>query len=98
LDSEDFAARTKRNVIDSDATLILYGDTLEGGTLLTARYAARIGKPSYRVRLAGRPSFLACSHWLIENKIEVLNVAGPRASKDPLIYERTRRFLMQLFG
>jgi Circularly permutated YpsA SLOG family len=97
-DTHDYAARTKRNVLDSDATLVLYSNTLEGGTMLTAKYAARIGKPSCRVRLAGRPSFLACSHWLIENKVEILNVAGPRASKDPVIYERTWRFLMQLLG
>lgn len=98
MDSDDYSARTKQNVIDSDATLILYGEELEGGTLMTARYATRIGKPSYRLRLVGRSSFLACSYWLIENKVEVLNVAGPRASKDPLIYERTRRFLLQLLG
>ncbi len=98
MDSDDYSARTKQNVIDSDATLILYSEKLEGGTLLTARYAANIGKPSYRLQLARRSSFLACSQWLIENKVEVLNVAGPRASKDPLIYERARRFLLQLLG
>ncbi len=97
-DTQDYAARTKRNVVDSDATLVVYSHTLEGGTMLTAKYAARIGKPSYRVPLVGRPSFLACSQWLIENKVEILNVAGPRASKDAVIYDRTWRFLMQLLG
>ena len=35
--------------------------------------------------------------WLKDNKIETLNVAGARASKDPAIYEATRKLLETLF-
>ena len=31
--------------------------------------------------------------WLTNNKIKVLNVAGPRLSKDPKIYDATMRLL-----
>ena len=39
-DSDDYAVRTLLNVSDSDATLLLNMGTLEGGSLLTKKYAA----------------------------------------------------------
>jgi hypothetical protein len=33
------------------------------------------------------------SNWIDAKKIKILNVAGPRASKDPRIYDATRRLL-----
>jgi Circularly permutated YpsA SLOG family len=96
--SEHYADRTRQNVIDSDGTLILYGNRLEGGTLMTARYAEEQGKAVFRVRLSGRVSYIACIEWLEAKKIRVLNIAGPRASKDRQIYEKSLRFLRQLLG
>ncbi len=96
--SDHYADRTRQNVLDSDGTLILYNHRLEGGTLLTARFADEQGKANYRVRLSGRVSFVACVEWLVEANIRVLNVAGPRASKDPNIYVKSKRFLRQLLG
>lgn len=97
-DSEQYADRTRQNVLDSDGTLILYGDRLEGGTLLTARFADGQGKANHRVRLSGRISFVACIEWLADQNIRILNVAGPRASKDPEIYSKAKSFLKQLLG
>ena len=34
--------------------------------------------------------------WLIDNHIKVLNIAGPRGSQSPDIYEKTRKFLKTL--
>jgi hypothetical protein len=45
LDSRDYAARTERNVVDSDATVIVCRGPLAGGTALTARLARARGKP-----------------------------------------------------
>jgi predicted Rossmann fold nucleotide-binding protein DprA/Smf involved in DNA uptake len=98
LESENYADRTRQNVFDSDGTLILYGDRLEGGTLLTARFAASVGKPCHRVRLAGKPSLRSCLEWISRNEIHVLNIAGPRASKEPASYEKSLKFLRRLFG
>ena len=36
------------------------------------------------------------SSWILENKIEVLNVAGPRASMDPDIYQSVTHILGQI--
>lgn len=98
LDSDFYADRSRRNVDDTDGTMILFQGKLEGGTLLTARYAAGVGKPCHRVRLDGRPSFMACGDWLSQNEIRTLNIAGPRSSKDPAVYDRAKLFLLQLFG
>jgi hypothetical protein len=34
--------------------------------------------------------------WLQANRVAVLNIAGPRESKRPGIYQRARDFLVQL--
>lgn len=39
-DSDDYAVRTLLNVVDSDATLLLNMDTLDGGSLLTKKFVA----------------------------------------------------------
>ena len=96
--SDYYADRTRQNVLDSDGTLILYGNRLEGGSLLTAKFAEAQGKAVHRVRLSGRVSYVACIEWLANESIRVLNIAGPRASKDPHIYAKSLRFLRQLLG
>ena len=50
-DSSDYPARTEQNVIDSDATLILYEGRLKGGTLLTRRICRRLKRPHLVVRI-----------------------------------------------
>jgi hypothetical protein len=35
--------------------------------------------------------------WIFQNEIEVLNVAGPRASKDPKIYEATYNVINSVY-
>lgn len=47
------------------------------------------GKPWFHVDLNKLPTFHAAiiiEEWISKNGIETLNVAGPRASKDPQIY------------
>ena len=94
--SRDYAQRTEWNVRDSDATLIVSDRPLEGGTLLTARLAARKGKAVLVVEpgkaLRGG-KFLA---WLGRNRVRVLNVAGPRGSRHPGVYAQAKRVLAEL--
>ena len=97
-ESDSYADRTRRNIIDSDGTLLLYGRRLEGGSLLTARLALSLGKPCYRVGLTGQVSYLACLDWLVQHRVRRLNVAGPRASKEPQIYAQAHRFLRLLLA
>src|SRR3989304_5681242 len=50
-DSPDYTIRTERNVLDSDATLILCRGPLSGGTLLTFHFAKQHQKPCLVVDL-----------------------------------------------
>lgn len=90
--SDEYSRRTELNVMDSDGTLILSHGALTGGSALTEKLARKHGKPVLHINLSRKPEFQATvdiTHWLGANHIEVLNVAGPRASKDPKIYEAT---------
>jgi predicted Rossmann fold nucleotide-binding protein DprA/Smf involved in DNA uptake len=106
MESELYADRTRQNIIDSEGTLILYHERLQGGTLLTSRFAEQQNKPCHKVRLTRVPQpsgskslavkIKAARKWLYENKIYTLNVAGPRGSKEPEIYLRAKEFLKLL--
>jgi hypothetical protein len=88
-ESPDPAERTRRNVADSDATLILSHGALQGGSNLTREEAARLAKPCLWLDLEQLPFEPAVERvlaWLEQHAIRVLNVAGPRASEDAEIY------------
>lgn len=96
-DSSEYKVRTARNVEDSDATLILHERPLSGGTLLTKRIAARLGKPCGCFRI-GPESVSAIREWLSEIRPETLNIAGPRNSLAPGIEQRAEELLVQVFS
>ena len=85
-ESREYAARTERNVIDSDGTLIISRGPLTGGSALTMRLARKRGRPALHVDLELRagsgPGFVIddIRAWIARNHIAVLNIAGPRAS------------------
>jgi hypothetical protein len=91
-----YRQRTRRNVEDSDGTLIVNLGELDGGTLATQDFARQRSKPYLVVQLDARittdvaTSVLA---WLREHVIKTLNVAGPRESKRPGIYRLTGELL-----
>lgn len=82
----NYQVRTRRNIEDSDGTLILNVGKLEGGTALTADLARQIGKPCLIVASEEGIEPATFQNWLVANSITVLNVAGPRESKQPGIY------------
>lgn len=88
--------RTAANVRDSDATLILSHGRLTGGSLYTREEADRLGRPclhlDLRIRSSGEAVEIAGA-WLDENSVQILNVAGPRASKDPKAYTAAAQLL-----
>lgn len=90
------AQRTRANVKDSDATLIISQGPLTGGTALTQRIAREKHKPCLVVDPTDCSAVDIANTWLKKNEIKVLNVAGPRASNDPKIYELSRQFLRKL--
>jgi hypothetical protein len=95
-DSPDYAVRTERNVLDSDATLILCRGQPTGGTELTLRLAQRHGKSHLAVDLQQPIDQQALRRWLAEHGRGTLNVAGPRESQSPGIHAEAREFLRRL--
>jgi hypothetical protein len=92
-DSTDPAVRTERNVVESDGTLLLCRGPLAGGSALTLALAKRHRKPFLLVNEM-RPAAAAAVHdWIAHHRIAVLNVAGPRASNAPRIFEWARDYL-----
>ena len=90
MPTENYAERTEQNVVDSDGTLIISRGTLSGGTEYTRKMVLKHGKQMLHIDLALVPNPMDAASlitsWLEMHRIEVLNVAGPRASKDPAIY------------
>lgn len=81
-----YEERTLRNVLDSDGTAILHQGILEGGTRRTAEHCARHGKPHLLIDASaclpdGAAAEIAA--FVERERVSVLNVAGPRASKWP---------------
>jgi len=90
LKSGAYPNYTERNVINSDGTLIISHGKLKGGSSLPRRLAKKYNRQFLHISLDETPAFIAASkinNWIIEYDIEILNVTGSRASKDPKIYE-----------
>lgn len=99
--SASYRVRTRRNVEDSDGTLILSPFEPTGGTLLTARHAERIGRPLLQIRLdsAGDGAALeAICAWLETFPGGRMNVAGPRESGAPGIQETCRSMIARVIS
>ncbi len=99
MESCDYAARTVANVETADATLILTrGKALSGGTRLTHRLAQSSGNPLRVVDLTNHSveDVDAVRAWIVEHKIRVLNVAGPRESTAPGIQDEAKEFVGRL--
>ena len=77
--SEGYEERTKKNVDDSDGTLILaFGETLSGGTNLTALYATNSKKPVLQIDISKKDfDVKEFWRWIEEHNVKTLNVAGP---------------------
>lgn len=91
-----YRQRTRRNVADSDATLIVNLGELDGGTLATQVFAEKSGKPCLVVQAdPGISEGMVDSviAWLRQHDVKILNVAGPRESKRPGICRLTSEML-----
>jgi len=96
--SESYEQRTEWNVRDSDGTLVITKGEPTGGTAFTIEIAGKYGRPVLAIDLARgeSPEDMASRicEWLVEHKIQTLNVAGPRASTPPGIYEASRSIML----
>ena len=85
--------RTEMNVIDSDATLIVYIEHMDLGTLATKDLAFEHRKPLFIWKIGKINNVLQFKKWMYSNDVQVLNIAGPKASSTPDIYGETIELL-----
>jgi len=89
MPTDSYPARTEQNVIDSDGTLIIARGKLTGGTDYTRKMTLKHKKQLLGIDLNQTNHYDAASliaSWIKLQRVEILNVAGPRASKDQEIY------------
>ncbi len=96
--SAAYRERTRLNVRDSDATLILCRGPLSGGTRLTAALARKQGRPLRIADLSRRVQAPAAAAWLRRHGVCRLNIAGPRESQAPGIGAEAERFLLRVLA
>ena len=97
----NYRERTKANMRDSHATLILVEKLpVEGGTKLTRDFAASIGRSHHVVDMSAANAKEDALGWLRQflrmSSVLALNVAGPRESKSPGIQAKTKAFLSEV--
>jgi len=100
METGGYPERTEKNVLDSDGTLILSHGELTGGSLLTRELAQKHDKPFLHIdfnRLLAFDAAIDVNDWMSEHGVEILNIGGPRASKDPGIYQAVFKLLETVF-
>ncbi len=91
-----YAKQTEQNVSDSDGTLIISHGKFTSASVSTQELAEKHGRPLLQIDLKMTAAFEAArtiNSWIIRHGINVLNVTGPQASKDPKIYQATLNIL-----
>jgi hypothetical protein len=96
--SASYPERTAWNVRDSDGTLVVTRGRPRGGTALTVSLARRAGKPVIVANLEGGANAAEIRAFLLEHRIRVLNVAGPRESEAPGIHDQAAALLGELLA
>jgi hypothetical protein len=90
-----YPARTRQNVADSDATLILHSGVIGGGTRLTQRMCKQASKPFLMLSVSDKIFDTRVREWLDKFRPSVLNVAGSRESSSPGIQQQTASQLIR---
>ena len=79
-----FTERTVQNVKDSDGTVVIYPRELRGGTEQTVRFCVELNRPHGLIdasTISAEGAARLIGDFVSENKISILNVAGPRHSE-----------------
>lgn len=100
IESANYILRTERNVVESEGTLVLaLKRPLAGGAERTRTFTVKHSKPAMVIELekADNSTARRIQDWLLQANIKILNVAGPRESNCPGIYEIARSFLLKVF-
>lgn len=100
--SINYALRTIENIKQSDGTLVIVPvypipEGVSDGTNMTIEKAKELSKPFLIFQL-GYSRMEDIRDWLNQNKIKILNVAGPRESNFPEVYHESYTLFEALFS
>ena len=96
LENGGSTERTLQNVKDSNGTVIIYPGKLSGGTEQTLHFCVEQRRPHELIDASNVSTEKAAqliADFVRETKIDILNVAGPRASERPEGYDYAFRVL-----
>jgi len=96
LKTKSYVIRTKKNVEESDGTLIfIFANLMGPGTKLTKITTIARNKPLLIIDLSKEidKNLELVVEWIQDNNIKIVNVAGSRESKIPGIYLKTYQFI-----
>ncbi|MCB2218950.1 MAG: putative molybdenum carrier protein [Bacteroidetes bacterium] len=94
--STNYPDRTRKNIENSDGTVIFYLQQFDAGTGLTLHLCKKLNKPHLVIKLSMKPAPGLLGNWLNEQHIHTLNIAGPRESVEPGLYQAVINYLYQV--
>lgn len=95
-----YAERTLKNVQESDATLVFYDAELHGGTAQTVACCLQEQQPFKLIDVSLVSAVVAVQaidDFIRDNEVRILNIAGPRSSSNPALYEYCYQILSMYF-
>ena len=98
--SSEYSERTQWNVRDSDGTVVFsIFEEIFAGTLLTVESAKKYEKPYIHIceKLVDVDTVNRFQLFVLDFGIVNLNVAGPRASDEPKVYQFVREIIDRAF-
>lgn len=96
-ETSSYDERTIRNIRDSDVTLIFISShEIKDGTLLTIQQLQDDKKPFLILNVTKVIEYTEVLDFIMQNKPQVLNIAGPRESNSPGIYNSVFNCMCQI--
>jgi hypothetical protein len=95
-ESASYPVRTEKNILDGDLTALITRGEPTGGSALTAELARRHGRPLLWIDLEATSVADGAARLraaIADNRVAVLNVAGPRESTTPGIGALVKQLL-----
>ncbi|MCK5378904.1 MAG: putative molybdenum carrier protein [Acidobacteria bacterium] len=99
LPKSGYRQRTKKNVVDSDGTVIIYFGHPSGGTEQTMKFCISERKPYVLIdacELTIENASRKITEFIERKAISIMNVAGPRASGEPRAYDYTKMVIQSV--
>jgi hypothetical protein len=94
--SKKYPDRTRKNIETSDGTVIFYLQQFDTGTGLTLSLCKKLNKPCLIIKLSMNPGPEVMRTWLNDQPLKIINIAGPRESFEPGLYQAVINYLGQV--